>query len=161
MIRAILVLILGVNMSFSVFGQIQNDSITIKKMFGGCKFEQNGKSLSFNKMLEQMRSNPEAYNYMNRASGNAGIATLFSYAGGFLVGWPVGTALGGGKPNWSLAGIGGALICITIPISNSINKNTEKAVAIYNGTVKAQTTNTSMDIKFKVKSDGMAFVINF
>lgn len=144
-----------------MFSQTSNDSITIKKIFGGCKFEQNGKTLTYSKMLEQMQSNPEAYNYMKKASDNVGVANIFGFAGSFLVGWPIGTAMAGGKPNWSLAGIGGALFCISIPISSSINKNAAKAVALYNGGQKSQTPSTSLDMKFKMKPDGLAFVVNF
>lgn len=32
---------------------------------------------------------------------------ILSYAGGFMIGWPIGTAIGGGKPAWALAGIWG------------------------------------------------------
>ena len=161
MTKSILLALMGIIMSVSMFSQTTNDSIKVTKMFGGYKFEQNGKTLTYSKMLEQMQSNPEAYNYMKKASDNVGLATVFSYAGGFLLGWPIGTAMGGGKPNWSLAGVGGALLCITIPISSSINKNAAKAVALYNGGQKSQTPNTSLDMKFKMKADGLAFVVNF
>ena len=57
---------------------------------------------------------------------------ILSYAGGFMIGWPIGTAIGGGKPAWALAGIGGGLVAVAIPLSISSNKKMETAVRQYN-----------------------------
>lgn len=35
---------------------------------------------------------------------------VLGFAGGALIGWPLGTALGGGDPEWYLAGIGAVLV---------------------------------------------------
>ena len=48
--------------------------------------------------------------------------TLAQYSvlrGGFLIGWPLGTALAGGDPNWTLAAIGAGCVAIAIPRPSS------------------------------------------
>ena len=37
------------------------------------------------------------------------------------VGHSIGTAIGGGDPEWALAGVGAGLIAVAIPISSSAN----------------------------------------
>lgn len=69
-----------------------------------------------------MRSNAKAYKQINSALPNDYLAKIFSYAGGGLIGWPIGAALSGGKPNWSLAGIGAGLIVVAIPIGKQCDK---------------------------------------
>ncbi|MEZ5017166.1 MAG: hypothetical protein R2800_08950 [Flavipsychrobacter sp.] len=44
-------------------------------------------------------------------------AYVFGAAGGALIGYPLGTALGGGDPEWLLAGIGAGCLAIAIPLS--------------------------------------------
>jgi hypothetical protein len=58
---------------------------------------------------------------------------MLSCAGGFMVGWPIGTAIGGGDPEWAMAGIGAGLIVIAIPLSLKFNKQAKQAVDTYNG----------------------------
>lgn len=42
---------------------------------------------------------------------------VFAFVGGGLIGWPVGTLIGGGEPEWILAGIGAGCIAIGIPLA--------------------------------------------
>lgn len=37
-------------------------------------------------------------------------AYIFGFSGGYLIGWPIGEAIGGGDPQWYLAGIGTGLV---------------------------------------------------
>ncbi len=43
-------------------------------------------------------------------------ANVLAIPGGALIGWPLGTAIGGGDPEWYLAGIGAGLVAIAIPL---------------------------------------------
>ncbi|HEY9178263.1 MAG TPA: hypothetical protein VIN07_11250 [Flavipsychrobacter sp.] len=44
------------------------------------------------------------------------VANVLAIPGGALIGWPLGTAIGGGDPEWYLAGIGVGLVAIAIPL---------------------------------------------
>ncbi len=49
-------------------------------------------------------------------------AQVLGGIGGALVGWQLGTYIGGGEPNWTLAAVGGGLIAVAIPLE-IIDKN--------------------------------------
>ena len=125
----ILISLLGFS-AVSTFAQ--NDSIIATKTFGGYKFEQNGKIVSPKAMLKIMEQNEEALTYMKKAKTNNDISMVPGFSGGFLIGWPIGTAIGGGDPNWLLAGISAGIIIIAIPVAKAATSNALKAVEIYN-----------------------------
>lgn len=83
-----------------------------------------------------MSANSTAHKMIEDARGSATIAGILGYAGGFLIGYPVGTAIGGGEPKWVMAGIGAGLLIIAIPISSGANKKVKKAVRLYNKRLK-------------------------
>lgn len=49
-------------------------------------------------------------------------AQVLAGIGGALVGWQLGTYVGGGEPEWTLAAVGGGLIAVAIPLE-IIDKN--------------------------------------
>lgn len=57
--------------------------------------------------------------YRRRANRSAlGITgNVLGFMGGGCIGWPLGTAIGGGDPQWAIAGIGAGLIAIGLPLS--------------------------------------------
>lgn len=60
---------------------------------------------------------------MRKAKSNYDPAMVLGVIGGALVGWPLGTAIGGGDPNWTLAAIGDACIIGSIPLGSAFNKH--------------------------------------
>jgi hypothetical protein len=145
--------------TYSLNGQDISDTIEVKKAFG-VVFLQKGQKLTPGKLLEISSSNPESYKEMKIAKGNYDAGTLFGFAGGFMVGWPLGTAIAGGEPNWTLAAIGAGLIVISIPFSTSYSKHARKAVEIYNNGLK-QTGLNSMEFRLGLTSNGIGLKINF
>ena len=97
------------------------------------KFTRDGQVLKPREVLELMKADDRAYPVFKKAMANYNAAQVLGFAGGFLVGWPLGTALGGGDPNWGLAAGGGALILCSIPLTVSFKKHAATAVDIYNG----------------------------
>lgn len=85
-------------MYLPLFAQSPSDSITVKKAMGAV-FTQHGKALKVRQLLDITQSNPEAFQEMKKAKSNFDVGYIFSFAGGTLVGWTLGTALGGGDPN--------------------------------------------------------------
>lgn len=118
------------------FAQTVTDTISIQKTFGGQKFYQADKRLSMAELKNILRSNDAAYRELRSAQTANTLATIIGGAGGFMVGWPIGTSLGGGKPNWVMAGIGAGLIVASIPISQTFNKRSKNAVAMFNRGIK-------------------------
>ena len=114
-----------------IFGQNQTDSIRIEKRLGTV-FIQDGKLLTPKQLLEITKINHAAYEEMKVAKTYRSTAMVLGYAGGFFIGWPIGTAIGRGEPNWVLAGVGAGLILLSIPLSTSYSKHATEAVGIYN-----------------------------
>ncbi len=129
--KSILLMIAGILLSAQLFSQTC-DTIVIQKNRSHYQFYQNDELLTPKKMRHLMQDDAEAMKYLSRANANYSGAMIFAYAGGFLIGWPLGTALGGGEPEWGLAAAGGGLLLLTIPLATGFKKNTLKAVEIYN-----------------------------
>ena len=116
----------------SSFAQ-ETGSIIMTKNFWGTRFSQDGRFMRPGQVLHIMSTNEEAYAVFKKAKTNYDVSMVLGYVGGFLVGWPIGTALGGGDPQWGMAIAGGGLILLSIPLTSAFNKHAERAVSIYNG----------------------------
>lgn len=121
--------------TFLCLSTLHSQTIDSEKVFGGYKYKKDGKMITMSDMVYLMKPYPEAHELMKKAKSNNAFATVFGFIGGGLIGWPIGTALGGGEPNWILAGIGAVAIGIGIPFSISANKKTNQAIEIYNSNV--------------------------
>ncbi len=144
------------------FAQSPNDSITMKKVFGGYQFYHGEKRLNMNQMEALIKTNQEAYQQFKSAKTTNSIASAFGIAGGFLVGWPVGTAIGGGEPNWILAGIGAGLIVISIPISSQFNKQVKHAVNTYNkGMRNTSAFRKKSEWNLSINNNGIGLIFRF
>lgn len=144
---------------FGSYGQSKSDTIEIKKALGTV-FQQQGKNLTPRQLLEITQSNAEAYKAMKTAKSNYDISSVFGFAGGFLVGWPIGTAIGGGKPNWTLAGIGAGLIAVSIPFSIAYTKNAKIAVNLHNIGLRS-TGLSNAGLKLGLTSNGVGVTVKF
>ncbi len=157
---AIILSILTICLS-NTFAQTENDSITIKKVFGGYQFYQGEQRLNMNKLVNTMKPNEEAYKQIKSAQSTYTMATIFSCAGGCMVGWPLGTAMGGGEPNWIMAGIGAGLIVVTITISQSFNKKAKQAVDTFNGGLQTCSFWDKNELNLTMTGNGIGLTLNF
>jgi outer membrane lipoprotein SlyB len=136
--------------------------IEIEKVSGGYQYTQNGNKISMGELVKAMESNSEALVFMKKAKSNNVLATILGGAGGALIGFPLGTAIGGGDANWTLVGIGVGLVAIGIPISVGVNKNTKKAIDLYNSSLNA-TSFFEFKPEFKIVTtgNGIGLSMNF
>lgn len=158
MTRIILITVFLMSLT-QLFAQTQPDSIEVKKGFWGVTFKQDGKILTTRQLLDLTQSNTEAFKEMNIAKNNFTAGSVFGFAGGFMVGYPLGASVGGGKPNWVMAGIGACLICVSIPFSTAYSKHARNAVRIYNSG-KPLSMN-KIDLKLNLTYNGIGVKINF
>ncbi len=136
--------------------------IEMKKVFGGYQYTQNGDKMTMGDLVKVMESNSEALNFMKKAKSNNLLASILGGAGGALIGFPIGTAIGGGDANWTLAGIGAGLVAIGIPISSNVNKKAKKAIELYNSSLNA-TAYYEFKPEFKIiaNGNGLGLSMNF
>ncbi|MBN2482400.1 MAG: hypothetical protein JXB19_11710 [Bacteroidales bacterium] len=140
-----------------VSGQTPTDSITMQKAFGGYRLYQGDQSLNMSQLVKIMEPNEQAYKEIKAAQSNITIASIFALAGGAMIGWPLGTAIGGGEPNWALAGIGAGLVIISIPIASKCNKQIKTAVDIYNRGLKTSSFWHKTEFRFVMTGNGFGF----
>lgn len=110
----------------------QPGSIEMQKGFWGTTYWKDNNKISNVEFTNLVKQNPAAFTELKKARTNKAFSTLFSSAGGFLVGWPIGTAAGGGDANWAMAGIGAGLVLVAIPFEIAFNKRAKNAVNTYN-----------------------------
>jgi len=156
----IILTVLVVSMSFAV-GQTASDSITMKKVFGGYHFYQGEKRLNINQLVKAMKPNAQAYQQVLSAQSTYTLGSLIGGAGGALVGWPIGTAIGGGDPNWTLAGIGACLIIVSIPLSQSFDKKVTQAIETYNSGKQPSSFWDKHELKVSLSDNGIGLTLNF
>jgi hypothetical protein len=147
--------------TFLSFSQTQNDSIRMKKVLGGYLFYQNDKRLNVSQLIEIMKPNEQAYQKMKSAQSTYVFATFISCAGGFMVGWPMGTAMAGREPEWIMAGIGAGLLAIAVPISLKFNSQVKSAVREFNGGHRTGSVFYNTELKLALTGNGMGLVLRF
>jgi len=136
--------------------------IEMEKVFGGYKYTQNGKQMTMGDLVDAMESYQQAYELVKKAQSNNTLASIIGFAGGGLIGWPIGAAIGGGDANWTLAGIGAGLVAIGIPISSSANKKAKQAVELYNSSLNSTSFyKFKPEFKIMANGNGIGFSMNF
>lgn len=110
-------------------------------------------------MLELMEPNPMAYQAMKRAKTNYDVGCVFGFAGGFLVGWSLGSLISKGEIDWRIAGAGAGLIGLSIPFSIGQNRHTKKAVQLFNDAAK--TSNTVIHFNINCTANKLGIAANF
>lgn len=143
------------------FGQTATEPILVKRTFGGYQYHQGEKTLNVNQLASTMKPNEEAFRQIQSAKSAYTMAMISSYAGGFLVGWPLGTAIGGGEPNWTMAAIGAGLIGVAIPFSQRYNKKAKLAVDIYNGALPVSSLQEEIEWKLSMTANGIGLSLRF
>ena len=109
-----------------------SQDITVYKTFGGLRFERDSLVISAKQVEYILEVNPTAFAEFKKARLNSGVASVLGFAGGLLIGVPVGTAIVGGEPEWGLALGGAALIVTSIPFNRAFKRHALNAVDIYN-----------------------------
>lgn len=143
----------------SAFGQSTADSISLIKSFGTYQFYQGENRLTMKQLTTKLKPNEQAYKELRSAKAVYTTAMIFSYAGGFMVGWPIGTAIGGGEPNWALAGIGAALIVVTITLNQNFNKKAKQAVDTYNSGLGKSAFWDKTELKLSMTGNGIGLIL--
>lgn len=114
-----------------ILSQTYVDSITIVTKFG-LYYSKNGKTLSAGKLVNAVKSNPEAYRILKQAKDSHDLGSVMGSIGGFMAGYAIGASLGKKSLDKRTLIFGGTLILFSIPFSTGFNTKAYKAVKIYN-----------------------------
>ena len=127
----------------------------------GSQYIYNGRPLDFKQMLKLMEKDSEEYELVSSAKSTNSLTNVLGFIGGALVGWPIGTYLGGGEPNWTLAYIGGAIIVINIPIAISASNKLTEGVRLHNEKQALTYNERNYELKFFATSNGFGLSLQF
>jgi hypothetical protein len=141
--------------------QLTSDSILINKTFGVYQFYQGNTRLNMSQLVNTMKPNERAWQLAKKAQSTNALGTIIGFAGGALIGWPLGTALAGGDPEWVMAGIGAGLIVVAIPLSQKFNRQIKQAVSTYNSSLRGNSFWDKNELRVLMKGDGVGLVLNF
>lgn len=108
------------------------EPIEYEKILGGSIYRQGERILSIHSVMAIVDRNDEASRMLKKAKTQQDIATIMSFAGGFAAGWPIGSFLGGGQPDWAIAVIGAGVLLVAIPLQIRANRKARRAIDIYN-----------------------------
>ncbi len=150
-----IVLLTLLSLCFSQFNLAQE--IKAYKTFGGVRFEMDTVTLGLNQVLAIVKENPEAYAELKRAKSNYNAAGVLGFAGGVLIGLPLGTALAGGNPEWGLAAGGVGLLVASIPFTSAFRSRTMQALDLYNN--KGNTSRIKSEFQFY--GSGARLIVRF
>jgi hypothetical protein len=158
--KVVVVVILSF-LSSQIFAQANEGDIEMKKSFWGVKFNQDGKPLKPKEVLRIMEVNPQAHAEFKKAKSNYDAAQVFGFIGGFMVGWPIGTAIGGGDPEWGLAAGGAGFILLSIPFSKGFSKHAKSAIEIYNSDSGTASNRHPYSLQVIPYGAGAKFILKF
>ena len=123
------------------------DSIRVEEKDGtfSCTFYQNNNELNPMSMFGVLEKHPEAEAYANSARLYTYASVGTSAVGGFLIGYPIGSALAGGDFNTPMfaSGVGAILVSFTLGVV--ANSKLSNAVSEFNQTLP----NTSFNYNFE------------
>lgn len=136
------------------------DSIKILTGFG-LSFSQAGRELTLNQVMFQMREDEQAFKEIKKARDIRRFADFVGGVGGAMIGWTIGTALGGGDPNWAFAGIGAGVIAVSLPISASYRKKAKGAINSYNRGLRKTSFRAPQELKFSMTGNGVGLMWQF
>jgi hypothetical protein len=118
---------------FCAFSYLCNaQEIKMYKTFGGVRYEMDSLILSPKQVLEVLKDNSVAFEEFKRAKVNYNVAGVLGFTGGVLIGFPIGTAIAGGDPEWGLAAGGVGLILASIPFNRAYKGRAFGAIELYN-----------------------------
>lgn len=116
----------------TLYPQVPQDTIQTVKKGMGTRYMMNGTTLTWGELISITGTNAQASEEIKAARRNSSVANIFAGAGGFMMGWPLGTAIGGGEPNWTLFGIGVATALVSVPFVISSQKHLSNGIKTYN-----------------------------
>jgi hypothetical protein len=152
-------LIVMIYMIFFTQLSAQNES-DIRLGKGG-KLYQGSTVLKPKDVLRIMESVPEAQAAFKKAKSNYDAASVLGFMGGALIGWPLGTALGGGDPQWGLAAGGVAFILAALPLNSGFKKNANIAIDLYNKEGATTAQHLQPKLYFGIQATGVGMSLKF
>jgi len=135
--------------------------LTYEKSGGGLMVKQNGKNLNQNELFDVLNEDVEASAYVRRYKTKNVTGAILGGAGGALIGFPLGQAIGGGDPQWAIALAGVGVLAIAIPIAISANNDIKKGINLYNENLVSSAFVPKPLLQFGGQQHGLGLSLRF
>ena len=145
------------------FSSIFSQSIDIEDTEGSKTiYSIDGEMLDFEDLTDIVKDNQVSFKLMKSAKYSFVTSRVIAYAGGFMVGYQLGSAFVGRKPNWFLVGTGLWVAGFSLVIKEGGTIKVEKSVLNYNMDM-AHSSIDKFKPKFYLRSNvnGVGIVMNF
>ncbi|MCH8545977.1 MAG: hypothetical protein LAT54_04530 [Cryomorphaceae bacterium] len=163
MSKSLIVLALLLLSTSFAFSQTETvgDSITMESVFGSPEFYIDGKKITLTRAIKIMKPNPMAYDQMRTARKRRNLSNALGITGGFIFGWQVGAALGGGEPNWVIGSIGAGLMVASFPINSSYKRKAKEGIDTYNSGLRSSSFWERSEINISFAGNGIGLIMRF
>ena len=152
----VLVALLFVGLASS-YAQTASDSIAVEKN----KFYYHGMKIESMRQIKSLVANDElALKEVKKAAVTSGFSYVFSYMGGFALGWEVVDLIRGDFNPYVLAG-GVGLAALGIGLGYLADNQLKKGVAIYNANLGATSYGTNVELNFGLAPGGVGLTLSF
>ena len=136
------------------------DSIQIYKSGFRNVYAKNGEVISNQELYRVLSKNPETLKDISLAKTNNFFGKVFSGAGGFILGYQLGTKNTRFSTNWFAIGTGATFLVLTIPFEIAKAQHTKKAVLIYNKDF-LKTSSLKPSYNIGLSNNGISLKITF
>lgn len=141
------------------YAQSPNE-VVIQKKGLGFAYYLDGREISKNELFYVLEGDPAAERIIKKSHRNKFPGKVLRYAGAASLGMAVGTYVTGGPPNWAAAGIGAALVVISLPFTGAVLKREQQAIYAYNGAVR-YASKPKVDMTLGYEQHGATLKISF
>ncbi len=159
--KYIVLFLLSVFYTASVFSQQHPNTIETKKTILGPSFKQRNVNLLPRDLLEVTKEYPEIHADMLQAKKTYNTAMGLALGGGAVVAYPVSLYLGGGNPKWIFAAVGGAVVLTSIPFAVKYNKQVTGVVNRYNEALPPVKRSGQLNMKLDLGANGFGVKMQF
>jgi len=152
-------LLLLINVPIILNAQSSSELRVKNSFFSGIKFEYIGNDLSIDEALLIVKPNEEAETFLRKSKSQATASGIVGAVGSALIGLPLGTAIGGGDPNWNFLYFGAGIVVLSFPIYNSAVKNARNGARVYNDAIADK--NIATQLSFSVNASVASLKLSF
>ncbi len=147
-------------MSFCSFGQNENDSIKIHQSLFTI-YSQNGERVRMSRLLKLTKGNPEANALLKKSQSNNFMGNLLGVVGGFILGYQLVAITSNRSDGLTSLAVGAGLSVLSIPFSARAQRQSTKAVRLYNNSLGKTSYYHPAELKLKFIPNGLGLVLKF
>jgi hypothetical protein len=152
-------------LSFYLFSSISYSQTTLKienDYWSGIAIYQNGNKISVNEAKEIAKNNLAVVKKLSSAKTNRTIGLLIGFPGSFAFGYTLGSSFNKTvKANWTVGGIGAAMMIGGLILEGKGNKQLKEAVDEYNQSITKTTASFNPEFSVNATENGVGIAMRF